>query len=110
MTGILNEIRTLDARLANGDLTPVEYATARAAVLHNVEDAQSDFVAPPPRSAVKYKTGSSALGFSIVVCLMVMGLCISLTMLFLPDLNLALTLGVTILAALSVALLRAPEE
>ena len=35
----------------------------------------------------------------LVICLLVMGLCLILTLLFLPDINLALTLGVTILAA-----------
>lgn len=113
MTGILNEIKTLDLRLEKGDLTPAEYATARAALLRDVEDAQTEFEPAPPRqraARAKARTGSSALGFSIVVCLAVMGLCIGLTLLFLPNLNLALTLGVTILAALCVALLQEKEE
>ena len=45
-----------------------------------------------------------------MICLLVMGLCLSLTLLFLPNINLALTLGVTILAALCVALLQEKEE
>jgi hypothetical protein len=114
MTAILNEIRDLDARMRRGELSASEYAAERAALLHNVEEAQTEFTdvpgpTPAPRRQWR-KTGSSALGFSLVVCLIVMGLCISLTLLFLPDLNLALTLGVTILAALCIALLQEKEE
>ena len=115
MTAMLNEIRILDARRARGDISPEEYTRARNALLQNVEEANTHFIditprpapPPPPQPA---RNLSSALGFSVVVCLAVMGLCISLTLLFLPDLNLALTLGVTILAALSVGLLREKGE
>jgi hypothetical protein len=110
MTTILHELRALEARLKQGELTAVEYAAERAALLHEVEEAETEFAAPPPRPAVRARTGPSAFGFSIVICLLVMGLCLSLTLLFLPDINLALTLGVTILAALCVALLQATEE
>ena len=111
MTTVLNEIRALDARRDRGEMTPEQYAHARAALLRDIEEAETDFVgtAPEPVRAAP-RNGSSAIGFSIVVCLGVMGLCISLTLLFLPDMNLALTLGVTILAALSVALLQEKGE
>jgi hypothetical protein len=121
VTAIFNAIRSLDARLDRGEITPEQYARRRAALLQNVEDASSDFIditpaepavepaAPDtlPRAA---KTGSSAFGLGLVVVLGVMGLCIALTLLFLPNMNLALTLGVTILAALCVALMHEKEE
>jgi len=112
MTAILNEIRILDARLDRGEITPAEYKAARGRLLHDVEDAQSDFIdiTPAPAAREAPRQGSSALGLGLVVCLLVMSLCISLTLLFLPDLNLALTLGVTILAALSVALLQVKDD
>ncbi len=109
MTAMLNELRALDARYKQGELSAIEYAAERAALLYEVEEAQTDFVEPAPRP-VRAKTGSTAFGFSIVICLLVMGLCLSLTLLFLPNINLALTLGVTILAALCVALLQEKEE
>lgn len=112
MTAILNELRTLDARRDRGELSPEEYALQRASLLQGIEEAETQFVETtrPRARAISKKSGPSALGFSIVVCLGVMGLSIGLTLLFLPDLNLALTLGVTILAALSVALLQETGE
>lgn len=111
MTAILSELRSLDERMKRGELSANEYAEEQAALLQNVEDAETHFaVTAPVRKPVKSKTGTSALGFSVVVCLLVMGLCLSLTMFFLPNINLALTLGVTILAALCVALLQETEE
>lgn len=128
MTAVFNAIRSLDALLDRGDLTPEEYARRRAMIMQNIEDAEAELIdvtpveamaadvtspAPQPGAAVldaEEKTGSSALGLGLVVVLVVMGLCIALSPLFLPNMNLALTLGVTILAALCVALLHAPDE
>ncbi|MEO9648432.1 MAG: SHOCT domain-containing protein [Roseobacter sp.] len=112
MTAILSELRALDARRDRSELSPEEYELQRASLLQNIEEAETHFVekARPRRERRAKKSGSSAIGFGIVVCLGVMGMCIGLTLLFLPDLNLALTLGVTILAALSVALLRETGE
>ena len=121
MTAVLSAIRSLDALLDRGELTPEEYAKRRAALLGNIEDAQSDFIDITPRddrpaaharmaTAPARKGASSAVGLGLVVVLGVMGLCIALTLFFLPNMNLALTLGVTILAALCVALLHETEE
>ncbi|MFK7744289.1 MAG: SHOCT domain-containing protein [Roseobacter sp.] len=110
MTAILNELRALDDRFKRGELSRDEYSFRREAVLQSVETAETEFAAsPPPIPRDKKPNGSSALTLGIVTCLGVMGLSIGLILLFLPDLNLALTLGVTVLAALSVALLRDPE-
>ncbi len=111
MTAVLNELRVLDARMKQGEISAVEYAAERAALLHEIEDAETVvFDAPPEVARFRKPSGSSAVGFGLVVCLLVVGLCLSLTLIFLPDINLALTLGVTILAALCVALLQEKEE
>ncbi len=116
MTAVFNAIRSLDALRDRGELTPEEYAKRRAALLGNIEDAETDFIDVTPitkssTNAISARKGSSsAVGFGLVVVLGVMGLCIALTLLFLPNMNLALTLGVTILAALCVALLHETEE
>ena len=116
MTAVFNAIRSLDALRDRGELTPEEYAKRRAALLGNIEDAETDFIdiTPAAKSSTNAitarKGSSSAVGFGLVVVLGVMGLCIALTLLFLPNMNLALTLGVTILAALCVALLHETEE
>lgn len=132
MTAVLNAIRSLDALLDRGDLTPEEYARRRAMIMQNIEDAEAELIdvtpvdvtpdratlaetVAAPRPAVtpilpEEKIGSSALGLGFVVVLSVMGLCMALSLIFLTNMNLALTLGVTILAALCVALLHASEE
>lgn len=111
MTAVLNELRALDARMKRGELSEAQYASARAALLHRIEDAEAVvFDTPPDVPSARKATGGSAVSFGLVVCLLVVGLCLSLTLMFLPDVNLALTLGVTILAALCVALMQEKEE
>ncbi|MFK7763446.1 MAG: SHOCT domain-containing protein [Roseobacter sp.] len=111
MTAVLNELRALDARMKRGELSDVQYASARAALLHRIEDAEAVvFDTPPNARPVEKASGGSAVSFGLVVCLLVVGFCLSLTLMFVPDVNLALTLGVTILAALCVALLQEKEE
>lgn len=115
MTAILNEIRRLDELLARGDVTDAEYAAKRHALLQSVEVAETDFEPGSTRtpSQVRSKStlhGSNAFGLSLVICLGVMALSVGFILLFLPDLNLALTVGVTVLAALTVALLRDMED
>lgn len=113
MTAVLNAIRRLDTLLDRGDISPEEYARRRRSLLQNIEDAQPDIIditPTAPEKPVPVQNGSSAFGLGVVVVLAVMGLCIGLTLLFLSDINLALTLGVTILAALAVTLLRENEE
>lgn len=113
MTAVLNAIRRLDELLDRGDISPEEHARRRASLLRNIEDAQAEVIDISPQKPDKQApapNGSSAFGLGVVVVFAVMGLCISLTLFFLSDVNLALTLGVTILAALAVTLLRETEE
>ena len=121
MTAMLQALRTLDARLDRGELTPEEYARRRLALLGSVEEAQAEVIdvtprAPAPKparqdpaTAAARPHGPSAAGLGLVVVLLVMGLCMALALMVIGNMNLALTLGVTILAALSIALLRHPE-
>lgn len=112
MTAILKELRELDARLARGDLTDVEYMAQRATLIESVDVVEPQLVdAPEPVSEPKTKlSGSMTWGFGVVICLGVVGVCLCFAMLVFGDVNLALTLGVTILAALTVALFRSLEE
>ena len=120
MTAILNALRALDARLDRGELTPQEHARRRAALLDTADDAiEHDAIditpvrpatrTPEPPSTPAHAGASAAVGLGFVVVLIVMGACIALACILLGNMNLALTLGVTILAALSVTLLRHPD-
>ena len=116
MTAILKTIRELDARLKRGEITPDEHTKRREALLQSSEIIDTEFETvitprkPAPPQSDTNPASPNAIGFSIVVCLGVMGLSIGFILLFLPDLNLALTLGVTLLAALCVALFRALDD
>ena len=116
MTAILKDIRDLDAQHARGEITTAQHARARDTLLQSIEIAETDFIPSPAASApataqdAKDREISSAFAFSIVICLTVMGGSMALILLLLPDLNLALTLGVTVLAALTVALFRALDD
>ena len=112
MTAILKDLRELDARLARGDITDVEYTAQRAALIDSVDVVDTEFVdttrpATPPEPKL---SGSMTWGFGIIICLGIIGVCLCFAMLIFGDTNLALTLGVTILAALTVALFRSLEE
>ena len=112
MTAMLTALRTLDARLDRGELTPEEYARRRNALLATADDAEGDFIDVTPavtrghaRDAER-PAATSAVGLGIVVVLVVIGVCMGFALILIDNMNLALTLGVTILAALCVALLR----
>ncbi|MCV3270313.1 SHOCT domain-containing protein [Roseobacter sinensis] len=112
MTAILKDLRELDARLSRGEITDVEYIARRSALIDSIDVVETEFVAhetpaDPPDTKLP---GPMKWGFGIVVCLGIIGVCLCFAMLIFGDMNLALTLGVTILAALTVALFRSLEE
>lgn len=112
MTAILRDLRRLDERLARKDITDVEYLAQRAELIESVDVVETEFVetGDPARPVAPQQSGSMSWTLGIVICLGVVGVCLCLAMLTFADFNLALTLGVTVLAALSVALLRSLEE
>jgi hypothetical protein len=112
MTAMLRDLRDLDSRFDRGLMTDAEYKLQRAALLNSVDDASPDFVpARPPKPRRPRRRGGSFLwGLGTVVCMVVIGASLILSELLFADLNLALTLGVTVLAALTIALLRSLEE
>lgn len=112
MTAILRDLRRLDERLARKDITDVEYLAQRAELIESVDVVETEFVetGDPARPVAQQQSGSMSWTLGIVICLGVVGVCLCLAMLTFADFNLALTLGVTVLAALSVALLRSLEE
>ncbi|GFE49075.1 hypothetical protein So717_08280 [Roseobacter cerasinus] len=112
MTAILKDLRELDARLARGDINDVEYTAQRAALIDSVDVVETEFVPVdiPERPRDRELSSTMTWGFGLVLCLGIIGVCLCFALLFFGDINLALTLGVTILAALTVALFRSLEE
>ena len=110
MTAILTEIRRLEELRDRGDITGAEFAARRNDVLDAVEVAETHFDMTPASETPTRRASGNVFGLGLVMGLGVMGACVGLTLLLLPDLNLALTLGVTVLAALTVALFRALDD
>lgn len=116
MTAILKDLRALDDRLARGDLGPAAYSAERAALIDNADIIDTDFVdvttkRPTPSAPTSQPpSGANPWGLGLIICLSILGICLVVAMLTFADFNLALTLGVTILAALTVTLLRNLEE
>lgn len=112
MTAILRELRTLEERLARKDITDAQYRAQRLEILESVDVVEPNFVetTAEPTPMIVRPPGSMSWTLGIIICLGVVGICLCLAMLTFADFNLALTLGVTLLAALSVALLRGLEE
>ena len=119
MTAVLQQLRRLDERLKKGDLSVEEHARRREAVLRAMDVIDTDFETVPRTTAHRHRASTAPapskpnhniLGFSIALCLGVMGVSMGAILLLLPDLTLALTVGVTILAALAVALMQTSDE
>jgi hypothetical protein len=115
MTAILQKLRRLEAQHKRGDIDAVEYARLRAELRGSVEEAATviegvgkeipDLERPEPT-----RSGGMPLGLGLVICLGVVGLCMGLALMLFVDMSFGLTLGVTLLAALTVALFRQLEE
>lgn len=116
MTAILRKMRALEARFKRGEIDADEYARLKSLVRKSVEDAEPIIIdgaaTPVPdinRPAPQPK-GSMTWGLGLVICLGVIGLCMGLALMLFVDISFGLTLGVTLLAALTVALFRNLDE
>ena len=107
MTAILEQIRQLEAARNRGEMTSAQFERAKERLFDTVEDAVATPIAPsaPPRrgppSIFWPALGVSVLGIAVVT---------GLATLLIGDLTLALTLAVTLLAAVTVAAFRALDE
>lgn len=104
MTAILDDIRRLDAAHARGEINAVDLAAAKANLFEAIPDVSDVYLdaqvrEPPPRTP-------SRLGQTLLLCIFVLTLCAGATMLLTGDLMLAMTVSITILAALTVTLFR----
>ena len=104
MTAILDELRRLDAAKSRGELSPAEYASAKAKLMSGIEDADVE-VAPAPQRPHNFKM------FDVVLsCAMATLACVGTATLLFGDLTLALTLAVTLLAAFTIRAFRALDD
>ncbi|NIZ14200.1 SHOCT domain-containing protein [Phaeobacter sp. HF9A] len=129
MTAILHEIRQLDAARKRGDISAEEYATARGRLLASVEDAAVEpqeparhaargrpaprrpaarAARPTPKPPSAPSEGTAPDDMSGFWALILIGLCAAGLMTFLVgqligDITIALTLAVTVFAAIVIA-------
>lgn len=104
MTAILDDIRRLDAAHARGELNAVDLAAEKAKLFEAIPDADDVYVEAPAREPPRQV--HSRLGQTLLLCVFVLTLFAGATMLLTGDLMLAMTLSITVLAALTVALFR----
>ena len=102
MTAILDDMRRLDAAHARGDLSAVDLVAAKAKLLDSVPDAsepaRSRPAAPRPRRASVWPV--------LLLCVMVVTVCAGAALLLTGDVMLSATLGITVLAAITIMLFR----
>lgn len=101
MTAIFEELRRLEGAHADGEICQAERDARRNALLGGVPAAE---ILDPCDNA-PHKTALGP-GHMLVLCLSVVGACVGATVMLMAQFTLALTLGVTVLAALTVALFR----
>ncbi|MFW8635971.1 SHOCT domain-containing protein [Cribrihabitans pelagius] len=109
MTVIFEEIRRLDAARKRGEISPAEFAAAKARLLNSVEEANvlpqgTAAAAPRPPAAT-----ASGLWGMLAMGLLGAGVLTVLAGQLIGDLTIALTLAVTVLAAIVIAAFRRLE-
>jgi len=103
MTAILDDIRRLEAAHARGDISALDLAAEKAKLFEAIPDA--DEVTPAPaREAPRRR--QSRIGQTLLLCIFVLTLCAGTTIVLTGDVMLAMTLSITVLAALTVTLFR----
>lgn len=118
MTAFLEEVRRLESARKRGDISPEEYETAKSALLETVEEVD---VTPTARPRVARATATEATParnadtISNFLSLLVMGFCAAGILTFvigqlIGDMTIALTLVVTIFAALLVKAAKRLEQ
>ena len=108
MTAILDDIRRLDAAHARGDMSAVELAAEKARLFEAIPDAEDIQVAPPSREPPRRT--HARLSQTLLLCLFVLTLCAGTTLLLTGDVMLAVTVSITVLAALTVTLFRQLDD
>ena len=104
MTAILDDIRRLDAAHARGEISAVDLAAAKADLIEAIPDADETTRHPPAREPARRSTGR--LWQTLLLCIFVLTFCAGATLLLTGDLMIAMTLSITVLAALTVTLFR----
>lgn len=103
MTSILDDIRRLDAAHARGEISTIDLAAAKAELIDAVPDAGEpehiDARIEPPRPR-------AGIGPILLLCAFVLTICVGVTLLLTGDIMLSATLGITVLAAVTVMLFR----
>ncbi|MEM1161558.1 MAG: hypothetical protein AAGJ28_11535 [Pseudomonadota bacterium] len=100
MTAIMDEMRRLDAARDRGELSAVDHAARKAALIEAIPDAETG----PPMAQTIGVWHMIILSFSLVGFVSGAALMIS------GDVTLALTLGITVLASVTIGLFRMIDE
>ncbi|MQY41720.1 SHOCT domain-containing protein [Epibacterium sp. SM1969] len=112
MTAILEEVRRLESARKRGDISPDEFETAKSALLGTVEEVR---VTPTARRAAATKVSDDTEPTSNLLSLLVIGFCGAGILTFvlgqlIGDMTIALTLVITVFAAVLVKAAKRLEQ
>ncbi|MEL6100214.1 MAG: hypothetical protein AAFV87_00635 [Pseudomonadota bacterium] len=101
MSAILNEIRRLDAAYARGEFDLSELERRKDALVETVPEVDDVMHARPSTDI--------GLGHILILCFSLVAFVTGIGLMLVADFDLALTLGIMVLAAITVGLFRALE-
>ena len=105
MTAVLDELRQLDLAYERGELTREERDARKSDVMDRIPEAFEPMPTLKPPKEARFGIGHMiVLGLSVIIFFTGLAILIS------AEFELALTFGITVLAALTVALFRQLDE
>ena len=106
MTAILQELRLLEAEHARGRITEAELARRKTALVDAIPEG-IEITRPEPVRAAPPRKGTWDM---LILLLLAAGICGTGALLIVGDAVTAMTVGITVLAALTIRLFRTMED
>ena len=108
MSVILDDIRRLETAYARGEISAMDFSAAKTRLIEAVPEVREVASSGAPDTPeIKSRSG---VGAALALCLLIMMVCVGVALLLTGDITLSVTLAITVLAALTVALFRQLDD